>query len=122
MKAEIWSGAGNTFIISNCMDITGDLAFSSARIASLCQEHAIDGFLAIRAPKNASDSFSWDFYNSDGSSAEMCGNAARCVAQFSVDKGVVSGNKFSFGSLAGSIRCEVISSDEVRVQMSLLKV
>jgi diaminopimelate epimerase len=30
--------------------------------------------------------FAWDFYNNDGSSAEMCGNAARCVSKYFLEK------------------------------------
>jgi len=26
--------------------------------------------------------FEWEFYNADGSHANMCGNASRCVAHF----------------------------------------
>jgi len=28
--------------------------------------------------------FEWDFYNSDGSSASMCGNASRAVAHYAL--------------------------------------
>ena len=30
--------------------------------------------------------FVWDFYNSDGSNVEMCGNGARCVAKYYYDE------------------------------------
>lgn len=46
--------------------------------------------------------FSWDFYNKDGSTAEMCGNAARCMGrwgQLFADK-----TDFKFRTIAGDVQ------------------
>ncbi|OBV29948.1 hypothetical protein BKN38_04460 [Helicobacter sp. CLO-3] len=50
--------------------------------------------------------YEWDFYNADGSSANMCGNASRCVAHYAYSVGL-AGAKHSFLSKAGIIRVSV---------------
>ena len=44
----------------------------------------------------------WDFYNSDGSTGEMCGNGARCFARF-VEKVTGHHRDFTFETEAGVI-------------------
>lgn len=50
----------------------------------VCDRHngvGADGLVIVE--KGASEgSFKWDFYNSDGSFAEMCGNATRCFGRW----------------------------------------
>jgi diaminopimelate epimerase len=53
--------------------------------------------------------FLWDFFNADGSSAEMCGNGGRCAARFAFDKGL-AGPEMVFDTLAGPIRAWVEGS------------
>lgn len=53
--------------------------------------------------------FQWDFFNADGSSAEMCGNGGRCAARFALDKGL-AGPEMVFDTLAGPIRAWVKGS------------
>ena len=60
--------------------------------------------------------FKWRFYNSDGSSAEMCGNGARCVARFAYFNNI-SEKKMSFETDTGIISAEVIN-DRVKVKLS----
>ena len=50
--------------------------------------------------------FAWDFYNADGSSAEMCGNGGRCAARFAHEMGL-AGDSMVFDTLAGPIRAWV---------------
>ncbi len=41
-----------------------------------------DGLVIIKTNTNTDPRFSWNFYNSDGSQAAMCGNALRCAALY----------------------------------------
>ena len=47
----------------------------------------------------------WDFYNNDGSHAEMCGNAARCVVVYCADyyKSKICSLKTVIGDVAGEL-------------------
>ncbi len=74
----------------------------------LCDRHAgvgADG-LVILVPHPEYD-FEWEFYNSDGSEASMCGNATRAVAHYAIEKGISVGNKAEFLTGAGVISAEV---------------
>lgn len=59
----------------------------------------------------------WDFYNADGSPAEMCGNGARCMAAFAKRIGA-AGDTMTFRSLAGPIQTAVLSESRVRVRLT----
>jgi diaminopimelate epimerase len=41
-----------------------------------------DGVVFLDKPKNKENTYKWDFYNSDGSNAEACMNASRCVVLY----------------------------------------
>lgn len=59
----------------------------------------------------------WYFYNSDGSTAQMCGNGIRCFAKYVKDKKLVHSNQFSVGTLAGIIVPEIQEDGTVKVNM-----
>jgi diaminopimelate epimerase len=46
-----------------------------------------DGVILIEPSRKAD--FRWDFYNADGSRAEMCGNGGRCAARSSLTRSVL---------------------------------
>ncbi|MCK4555223.1 MAG: diaminopimelate epimerase, partial [Candidatus Aenigmarchaeota archaeon] len=52
-------------------------------------------------------------FNPDGSEAEMCGNAIRCVAKYVRDRNMIETNEFEIETLAGIIKPKVISSGRV---------
>lgn len=79
-------GCGNDFLI---LDYLGAHApeFFPSEVAYLCDRHfglGADGLVILHEAKNAHAG--WHFYNSDGSRAEMCGNAARCVIRYLSDR------------------------------------
>jgi diaminopimelate epimerase len=50
--------------------------------------------------------WAWDFFNSDGSRAEMCGNGARCFARF-IQRLTGATNQVSFETIAGVITATI---------------
>lgn len=40
-------------------------------------------------------------FNADGSEAEMCGNAARCIGRYAFDHGLVAGSSFTLETMGG---------------------
>ena len=121
------SGAQNTFFVINAFDPHWANALANmqnsdkAKLAKfLCEDFfgfQTDGLLFVRPEKNFD--FAWDFFNSDGSFAEMCGNAARCVTLFYYLK-VTQQGELRFLTGAGEISGEVLSADKVRVQMTAI--
>ena len=59
--------------------------------------------------------FEWEFYNADGSMAEMCGNGSRACAHYAFTNGLASAN-MAFVTLAGVIHAQV---DGTMVQSDL---
>ena len=97
------SGSGNDFIIIDNRDGRWDPVKSPGFVRSVCTRKisvGADGLIFIE--KSGRCDFSWRFFNSDGSEAEMCGNGGRCAARFAVLNGI-AGNRLSFDTLAGMI-------------------
>lgn len=117
------SGAGNDFIFliedsENFKKFSSVLAQKELRremAISLCKrDHNVgaDGLVFL---KNLSaDRFQWDFYNADGSDAEMCGNAARCAGRLIFDRGLAE-KTISLKTLAGEIICR--DGEDISVTM-----
>ena len=111
------SGSGNDFIIIDNRDLSlnvGDLPAFARRICERKISVGADGLFFIE-PSNTVD-FKWQFFNSDGSMAEMCGNGSRCVARYAYLKGIAR-KKMSFETIAGIISAEV-NDDIVKVRLT----
>ena len=126
------SGAGNTFSLidltnkSPWLDIEKQLNLPRAEFAKMICDKvlglATDGLLFIQPGSEGFD-FDWDFYNSDGSTAEMCGNAARCAARFCVESlGSASQINLKFKTGAGLVLAQTLGDSRVRVKMPAAKV
>src|SRR5580698_10519774 len=77
------NGAGNYFILID--NRSQSISLSAEQITLLCDRHAgvgADGVALLIPNKSGNADWAWDFYNNDGSAAEMCGNGARCFARF----------------------------------------
>ena len=80
MKFTKYSGLGNDFILVN-------------------------GF-----KEKIKDPFTMKIFNSDGSEAEMCGNASRCVPLFARKEGLTDKTTLTLETLAGPIKTEIKDS------------
>lgn len=76
-----------------------------------------DGFVVVRNGNLSDCDFEWDFYNKDGSSADMCGNASRCMAFFVKEKLGFSKPTVKFKSLAGIIEVKYLDQKLFSVHM-----
>ena len=82
------SGSGNDFIIIDNRDLSFQIVDLPAFVRRVCQRKVsvgADGLFLIE-PSTVAD-FKWQFFNSDGSVAEMCGNGSRCVARYAYHHG-----------------------------------
>lgn len=79
-------GLGNDYIYFDCLDES--LPNPSELAVKLSDRHfgiGGDGIVLIE-PSDQAD-FKMDMFNADGSRAEMCGNAIRCVAKYLYERG-----------------------------------
>ena len=111
------SGSGNDFVLIDHRRRFLDEDRLNAFVAGICRRRlsvGADGVILIE-PSQTAD-FRWRFFNSDGSSAAMCGNGARCAARFAHLQGVC-GPDMRFETGAGEIEAHV-SGRRVRVKMT----
>lgn len=98
------NGAGNDFVLID--NRTRTIQFSKAQIIQLCHRQrgiGADGVMLLIPCTSGKADWAWQFYNSDGSTAEMCGNGARCFARF-VQKITGSSETTTFETEAGVIK------------------
>ncbi|MEN8136464.1 MAG: diaminopimelate epimerase [Thermodesulfobacteriota bacterium] len=111
------SGTGNDFIIVDNRErmIKKDqMADLAARICRRQFSVGADGLILIEGSEQAD--FRWQFYNGDGSEAEMCGNGARCAARYAHTRGIAPAN-MRFETTAGLIEAQMIG-DNVKIRLT----
>ncbi|MFJ8577683.1 diaminopimelate epimerase [Micromonospora sp. NPDC093277] len=120
-------GTGNDFVI--LPDPDGALDLTPRLVAALCDRRrgiGGDGVLrVVRAAKHPegvalAGEAEWfmDYWNSDGSYAEMCGNGARVFVRYLLESGlaVPSGAGLPVATRAGLVRARV-EGEEIAVEM-----
>jgi diaminopimelate epimerase len=111
------NGAGNDFIVID--NRTQKIKLTPEQIIRLCHRQlgiGADGLMLLIPCASGKADWSWDFYNSDGSRAEMCGNGARCFARF-VQKITGHSDPFTFETGAGIIKA-VFHGERVTVNLT----
>lgn len=115
-------GCGNDFVIIDNRELGVPVEKMPLWAEKLCQRsfgvYADGLFFIENAPEDSDLDFVWQFYNSDGSRAEMCGNASRCAGRLAHALGI-AGEEHVFGSDAGPIKVQVFPVlEEVKVQLT----
>lgn len=89
MRFTKMQGAGNDYIYLNGFEkLPADLGSLARQMSDRHFGIGSDG-LVIIMPSDSCD-FRMRMFNSDGSEAEMCGNASRCVGKYVYDKGLTT--------------------------------
>lgn len=112
------SGNGNDFIIIDNRSNSYDTIINSNFIQKVCARGlsvGADGLILIENSSNAN--FKWQFFNSDGTVAEMCGNGARCATRYAYLKKIAPKN-MTFETIAGIIEGYVEDNNEVKVLLT----
>jgi diaminopimelate epimerase len=116
-------GLGNDFVLLDflrqCLDVSIDLGELAKKVCHRQLGVGADG-LVILFPSKKAD-VRMRIFNSDGSEAQMCGNAARCVAKYFYERCPAPKEVIQIETLAGIIQLRVIFEREqvtgVRVDM-----
>lgn len=102
-------GAGNDFIMIDDRNLTTpceDYQLMSA-IAARRTGIGCEGIILVQPSEKAD--FRMRFLNPDGTEVELCGNGARCVAEFAHSLGIV-GKTMTMETMAGVIDAEICDS------------
>jgi len=102
MEFQKYHGTGNDFIMVSFIPVNPELLAKS-----ICDRHfgiGADGL--IYPSKSSIADIKFNYYNSDGSIAPMCGNGMRCFVQYLIDNHKMSKHDFHVETLAGIIHVE----------------
>lgn len=113
-------GCGNDFVILDYSEYKKTNLPMPDLAVKLCDRHfgiGADGMIIPDSEPNGETDIGWYFYNSDGSTAQMCGNGMRCFAKYVHDKKLVDKKQFSVKTLAGIIKPEILEDGSVKVNM-----
>ena len=120
MKLHKMQGCGNDFLFLDFLGSDDMTEFRKNEVRFLCDRHfgvGADGFVILRPPRHPEHSAAWNFFNSDGSVAEMCGNAARCAMRFLAEKIGLGEGVLSLETSAGVIKGQVIDDKICEITM-----
>lgn len=108
-------GLGNDFIVfEGPMDLPVD------DIPRLCDRRfgiGADGVLVI----SRGDSIRMEYWNADGSEAEMCGNGLRCLARYAYERGWAADRNFAIQTPVGMRGVRVLE-DRIEAEMGRARI
>lgn len=93
-------GIGNDYIYINCLQQTLEQPERLARLWSDRHTGIGSDGLVLILPSETCD-FRMRMFNADGSEAEMCGNAARCIGKYVYDFGLTNKTALTLETKAG---------------------
>lgn len=108
-----YSASGNDFVIFHTIK-EADFSELAKNICDRFNGVGADGLIAI-VPHDTLD-YKWLFYNSDGSTASMCGNGSRACAHYAYLMKLAP-SSHTFLTMAGEIKCDV-QGDIVKTQLT----
>ena len=121
IKLTKMQGCGNDFVIIDFQEYEKTGMEMSELAKKVCDRNfgvGADGMIIPKLnPENKEADISWYFYNSDGSTAQMCGNGMRCFTKYCIDNKLVDKKAFSVETLAGIIKPELLENGLIKVNM-----
>ena len=120
MRFTKMHGIGNDYLLINCFE---EYVADPARLAlEMCREHTgagADGIVLLE--RGESLPYAMRIFNRDGSEAEMCGNAARCIGKFLYERGFTREEEIDLYTKSGihrlSLHAQEGRVDSVTVDM-----
>jgi diaminopimelate epimerase len=120
IKFTKMQGCGNDFVVLDYSEYKNSGMEMPELAKKICDRHfgvGADGMIIPDLETQSAD-IGWFFYNSDGTTAQMCGNGMRCFAKYAYDNGFVENKSFTVKTLAGIIKPAIADNGNVRVNMS----
>jgi diaminopimelate epimerase len=112
------NGAGNDFILIDNRDLK--ISLNTEQVVRMCHRQrgiGADGVMLLIPCASGKADWAWQFYNSDGSKAEMCGNGARCFARYVQQVTGTNQESITFETIAGIITAR-FQGDRVTINLT----
>ncbi len=122
IKVTKMQGCGNDFVVLDYSEFEKTGLSMSELAIKLCNRNfgiGADGMIIPDTNPNGETDIAWYFYNSDGTTAQMCGNGMRCFAKYVFDKKLIDKKQFSVKTLAGIIKPEILDNGNIKVDMGV---
>ena len=113
-------GNGNDFVLLD--NRAGALALTLQQVRALTDRHfgvGCDQLLVAEAPGAGGAPVAMRIFNTDGSSAEQCGNGLRCFAVYARDEGMVDRAEFVVQTPGGDVQVQILDNGRVRACMGV---
>lgn len=111
LKFTKMHGAGNDYIYMNgFVQEIENPSVLAIRLSNRNFGIGSDGLVLILPSENSD--FRMQMFNSDGSEAEMCGNASRCVGKYVYDNGLTTKKEIALETKAGVKYITLLEGDE----------
>ncbi len=113
------NGAGNDFVVLDKAETDGILPAETVR--RFCDRKrgvGADGLIML-AKTETPNQVVMDFFNCDGSRADMCGNGLRCAALYAVRHGLANANEITFATGSGELHTEIQGEELVQIELLL---
>lgn len=108
-------GLGNDFVV-----LAGPLEPSADEVSAWCDRRrgiGADGVLVVTGLNP--ERVRMEYWNADGSRAEICGNGLRCVARYAADRGLVSDQAFIVETDLGDYPVELMPGGRIRAMLGV---
>lgn len=112
MRFTKMQGLGNDYLYIYCADPAGLPEAPEQLAVRMSDEHfgaGADGIVLVM-PGRETD-FAMRIFNRDGSEAEMCGNAIRCIGKYVYDKGLTRKTEITVATGGGVKRVQMTCED-----------
>ncbi len=113
-------GLGNDFMVIDA--VTQQVTLSPALIHHWSQRHTGVGFdqlLLIEPSSEKNIDFIYRIFNADGSEVGQCGNGARCLMRFALDKKLTNKNNLTLKTQTSLMRATLEKNNQITIEMGL---
>ncbi len=120
MRFTKMQGLGNDYIYIDCTKET--VADPSALARAMSDRHfGVGGDGIVLIGRGTGEDFTMRMFNADGSEAEMCGNASRCVGKYIHDRGLSRSDEIRLQTGAGLkiLKLEIRNGETVSVRVDM---
>jgi len=95
-------GTGNDYVYLDCISRSWQVDFPRLAEKISSRHFGVGGDGLVLIMESSSADYRMRMFNADGSEAEMCGNAVRCVGKYLNDSGYLKKEEFSIETLGGT--------------------